>query len=128
VRDVSRSRNSELTARVRAAWAFSGLSQADLAQRAGINSGTLRGYLRKANPNAPELEDAKAIADACGVPRSFMEEGFGEPPAGLAAQLQEMQTRLDAVVVLLPILLDATGFQLPADGVQALERALGRPA
>jgi transcriptional regulator with XRE-family HTH domain len=105
---MMRSREPELARRVRAAWAYSGLSQEELAEAAGLKEGTIRGYLSKSRPNTPGPADLAAIADACGVPRSFMEEGFGasdpelvERVAGLelgaAALLQLVEAALDEI-------------------------------
>lgn len=72
---------SERTRRVRAAWAYSGLTQSDLAERTGIAEGTIRGWLNKKRTGGPDASDASLIAKACGVPAAFMELGFA-PLAG----------------------------------------------
>jgi transcriptional regulator with XRE-family HTH domain len=125
---MARARNAELTARVRAAWAFSGLSQKQLAAKTGINEGTLRGYLRKAKPNIPGSDEAGLIAKACGVPPSFMEEGFSEQEPGDDARLVALEDQMGAVAVLLPLLVERLGAELPPAAAEALERVLGRKA
>lgn len=89
---MARERNEALRPRVRAAWAYSGLSQEELAERVGINVRTLEGYLRKSRANTPTLDDAFAIADACWVPRWFIEEGFGEEEADMRERLVAVET------------------------------------
>lgn len=85
-------RNHLYTSRVRAAWAYSGQSQADLAKKTKINERTLEGYLSKKAPH-PTLEDALRIAWACGVPKAFIEEGF-EATRSHNEQLADMQHML----------------------------------
>lgn len=65
----------ELKPRIRAAWAFSGIDQRELASAVGIDYGTLRNYFSDAR-GGPPLEVAFKIADACEVPQKFMTEGW----------------------------------------------------
>jgi hypothetical protein len=68
-----------------------------LASSSGTNEKTLRGYLRKANPNAPTLRQAEAIADACGVPATFMQVGFApleQPITDLERRVYEIENRV----------------------------------
>lgn len=140
---MPRARDSELTARVRAAWGYSGLTYRELAERTAINEATLRGYLRKSKPNAPSVGDAFRIADACGVPRSFMEQGFREdapaPEERLEAVEHQMQTisrqvrdlaeRLRPVEERLDVMPPSEEMgeeRLAGDGPQAPGGALGR--
>lgn len=89
--------NQALPPRVRAAWAYSGMSYADLARKTDINPRTLGGYLRRADPVAPTLEDAKLIARKCGVPESFMEGGWGAAigrPNGVDRRLGTIESEM----------------------------------
>lgn len=99
------------------------------------------------------MEELWEIADACGVPRSFMEHGFVEDsPApeerieavehrlgtiseqvrALDGRLLPSQERLDAVAVLLPLIWERLEIldQQPTDQnvAKVLERVLGRTA
>jgi transcriptional regulator with XRE-family HTH domain len=111
----------DIKRRVRAAWAFSGLSYDELAERTGIKRRTIDGYLGRSKPSAPGYEDRQAIADACGVPRSFMEEGFSERAAA-DERVAELEAQMGAVGVLLPLLVKAAGYELPPRAAQALAR------
>lgn len=72
----------------RAAWAYSGLEQRELASEAGVEIRTLNSYLGLSRPG-PSLEVLYRIADACGVPRSFMESGFDSLADSSASELEE---------------------------------------
>jgi transcriptional regulator with XRE-family HTH domain len=89
------SAQSEIKRRVRAAWTYSGLSQSELAKKAGIKSRTLGGYLATSRPQIPDYETRARIAEACDVPPSFLEEGFssGEQDDP-AARLEALEDRL----------------------------------
>lgn len=67
-------------ARVRAARKYANLTQQQLADALGVNVQTVK--RRELDPaddlaQAPKKGERRAIADICGVPVSFMEEGFG---------------------------------------------------
>ena len=68
--------NTERQRIARAAWAYSGLGQRELAARTGIPFGTLRGYIGKGDKPGPDWTDGIKIADATGFPRYFMAYGF----------------------------------------------------
>ncbi len=65
----------EATRKARAAWAYSGLDQDELAERAGIKPATLANYLLSTR-GGPGLEQLLKIAEATGVPDAFMRHGF----------------------------------------------------
>ena len=111
----------EIKKRVRVAWTYSGLSQPELAKRTGIKVRTLGGYLAESKPQIPDYETRARIADACGVPRSFMEEGFSES-ASADDRVAELEAQMAAVGVLLPLLVKAAGYELPPRAAQALAR------
>lgn len=66
-----------LAARVRAAIAYSGLRTDEIAQRTGDDLGvaTLRRITSISRPRGATLEELWRIADACQVPRSWLERG-----------------------------------------------------
>jgi transcriptional regulator with XRE-family HTH domain len=113
----------ERTRRARAIWAYSMLTQVELAERASIAPRTLANYLEKNKP-APPLTQLYKIADACGVPRTFMEEGFSVPVSDDDGRVLELEERLDAVGVALPLLLEPVKEHLPSAAVRAIEQAL----
>jgi hypothetical protein len=67
---------AEIAARVRAAEAYAGFDHAALEKASGIGRATLQRMGSAGNSRTPDLEERQKIADACGVPRRFMEEGF----------------------------------------------------
>lgn len=67
----------EAARRARAAIAYAGLEQDEAATQAGIPLGTLRNIVSKTRPSSGDIDRLYAIADACNVPRTFMDEGFG---------------------------------------------------
>lgn len=90
---------SDYNRRARAAWAFAGITYDELATRTGIKVDTLRGYLRRAKPNVPDLKALLAIGDACGVPAAFMQHGFavaGASPEDIrtAQRLRAIEDRM----------------------------------
>lgn len=72
---------NERKRRARAAWAYSGMQQDELADAAGIPAATLRGYLGRSR-SSPDRDVLIAIADAAGVPAWFADHGF-DPPADI---------------------------------------------
>jgi hypothetical protein len=92
---------SETARRARAAIAYSGLEQGEVIERTGIRLPTLRRIVARTDPRAASLEELYAIADACGVPRLFMEEGFGPMATrspSLEDRISELDRRLTAVL------------------------------
>lgn len=79
-------------ARIRAARAFAGLTQGQLAERLGVDVQTVK--RREAGGRAPRRGELLAIASICGVPPAFMEHGFGEPGPG---ELLDLLDRLDQI-------------------------------
>ena len=63
-------------ARVRAALAYANLSHEETALRTGLSVPTLRRIVSASSPRGAGIEELWAIADACGVPRGFIEDGF----------------------------------------------------
>jgi transcriptional regulator with XRE-family HTH domain len=75
---IEQVRPQNLGQRIRAARALAGISEVLLAQQCGITVGMLKGYGRSFAQPSPDIVDR--IADACGVPRWWLHEGFdGEP-------------------------------------------------
>lgn len=62
---------------MRAARAYANLKQPELAKASGVGYATIKRIENEQRP--PMLEELRAIADACDVPRPFLEHGFGTP-------------------------------------------------
>lgn len=87
---------AKTAARARAAAAYSGLEHAEIVARAkAVKRDALPRILSKTNPRGASREEREALADACGVPRWFMEEGFATPSV---ASLEERIEGLEASV------------------------------
>lgn len=80
-------------ARIRAARAYAGLHQEQLAERLGVDVQTIK--RRESGKSEPKRGELLAIAAVCEVPTSFMENGFGE------AEPSEILERLDRLEALL---------------------------
>jgi transcriptional regulator with XRE-family HTH domain len=91
--------------RVRAARGYAGLTQDALAQALGVDPATIK--RREAprgaeNYKPPKKGERIAIAQICGIPPEFMEEGFGgrasdeisEQLAQMRAQIQDLHREL----------------------------------
>lgn len=87
--------------RARAAWAFSGLDQRDLADRAGLHYDRLRAILAKTNSRDVTLDELQKIADATGVPRAFMENGWTDDTTRRLSALEDQVTQLRGGLVAL---------------------------
>lgn len=77
---------------------------------------------------APMLEELRAIADACHVPRAFLESGFGADAvddADMRSRMQNAETQLAAVWATISRLDDRTR-QLDADARERDKEALER--
>lgn len=74
----------EVARRVRAAAAYAGIDHDELAAATGITVPTLRRIVSKSAPRGASAEERWSIADACQVPRWFLETGFAivDPAAG----------------------------------------------
>jgi hypothetical protein len=81
--------------RARAAWAYSGLNQHELAGATQISYDRVRAILGTARRSEITLEELYAIADATGVPRPFMERGWDI--VGTDDVLTTSLSRLDAL-------------------------------
>lgn len=66
----------EAALRTRAAIAYSGKEQSEIAELSGIPLYTIRRIVSLANPRGAPIEELWLIADACTIPRWFMEAGF----------------------------------------------------
>lgn len=94
---------AEAAARVRAALGYAGLTvkQAPTEPRlkdADITYATLTRIVSATNPRGADIEELWAIADACGVPRRFMERGFVElAEAAQADRLEALANDLAAL-------------------------------
>jgi transcriptional regulator with XRE-family HTH domain len=83
-------------ARIRAARNFADLSQPQLAERIGKTVATLKRMERGQRDTDPR--ELVAVADACGIPRRFMLEGFDaivDHPT--ADDMTALQKRLEAI-------------------------------
>lgn len=90
---------AEVGARTRAALAYAGITQPELARRTGLHKDTLRAMTRKSPPprGADSTDELYAVADACGVPRRFMVEGMEPLATDERAELAAVLNRVDAL-------------------------------
>lgn len=87
--------------RARAAWAYSGLGQEELAERAGLHYDRLRAILAKTNTRYVALDELHQIADATGVPRAFMQNGWEDETERRLADLEDVVRQLQGGLVAL---------------------------
>jgi transcriptional regulator with XRE-family HTH domain len=66
----------EAARRARAAIAYAGLKNPEVAKRTGLKLGTLNNILSQTRPSGGSLDNLLKIARACDVPREFMEGGW----------------------------------------------------
>lgn len=67
----------EASRRARAAIGYAGLQEQEIVEKSGISSATLRRIVSVSSPRGfHKAEEMWALADACGVPRAFLEEGW----------------------------------------------------
>jgi hypothetical protein len=64
-----------IAARVRAAIAYSGRAHEEVGRLSGLGIGKVRRIASPANPRGASLLELWSIADACGVPRAWLEVG-----------------------------------------------------
>lgn len=84
-------------ARARAAIAYAGLEHADVADVTGMSLSMVRRITSKTTPRDATIERLWAIADACSVPRGFMEHGWAPFSTGASIdELREGQRSLEA--------------------------------
>jgi hypothetical protein len=113
-----------IAARVRAALAYANIKLTDKGKPTSvgsINQSTMARIVSPTNPRGASIDELREIAEACGVPRSFMEEGFSEP-ASADERVAELEAQMGAIGVLLPLLVKAAGYELPPRAAQALAR------
>jgi len=80
-------------ARIRAARAYAGLSQEELAEALGVDPQTIK--RRESGYQQPKKGERVAIAAICRVPPEFMEHGFGEiRPTEIARRLAQIEAML----------------------------------
>jgi transcriptional regulator with XRE-family HTH domain len=85
----------ERAARARAARAYADLSQSEVADKLGVSHITLKRIERATKDTS--IDELHAIADVCGVPHAFMDDGFQTIPSVLEA-LHGRFDRLEAVL------------------------------
>lgn len=83
-------------ARVRAARAYAGLKQGVLADLSGVSFDTLRRIEQE--KRAPVLDDLRAIGDACGVPRVFMEQGWAAMSGPTSEEVNQRFAELERMI------------------------------
>jgi transcriptional regulator with XRE-family HTH domain len=66
----------EAARRARAAIAYAGLKNTEVARQTGLKLGTLNNILSQTRPSGGSLDNLLKIAAACDVPREFMEGGW----------------------------------------------------
>jgi len=81
----------ERAARARAARAYAGLRQPAIAEALGVSNVTVKRMESAAKDIT--IDELHVIADACGVPREFMDAGFASVPA----ELRAIHARFDAL-------------------------------
>jgi hypothetical protein len=69
----------EAARRVRAAIGYAGFKERDVTERTSITPATLRRIVSLTDPRGATIEQLWEIAEACSVPRDFMEHGFSQP-------------------------------------------------
>lgn len=82
---------AESARRIRAAIAYSDLADKAFAKKIGVSSGTLRNWVSRSRPADPGLDRRLKIAEAAGVPRSFMERGFADVPLDLTDRVAALE-------------------------------------
>jgi transcriptional regulator with XRE-family HTH domain len=83
--------------RIRAARLYKDLTQAELADALGVDEKTI--IRRENGKQDPKKGELIALAGICGVPVSFMQDGFGEPTRDeLVEQLDLIEAKLDALL------------------------------
>lgn len=89
---------AEAARRARAAIAYAGLEDKEVAEATHIRPGTLRNILSRTRPSGGTPERLAAIASACKVPASFMEVGFApleRPMEDVERRVYELERDLD---------------------------------
>jgi transcriptional regulator with XRE-family HTH domain len=66
----------EAARRVRAAMGYSGMTFPELAAKTGLKKDLLRNIASRTRPSGGTLDRLYVIADACRIPRQFMEHGW----------------------------------------------------
>jgi len=99
---------TEAARRTRAAIGYAGFDMKEVAGASGITIGTLNNIVSRTRPSGGTIERLWAIADACGVPRSFMEDGFTpDPPRSPSEQLDDLQRQIAELRTMVLDLADA---------------------
>lgn len=83
---------ADIARHVRAARAYAGLSQEDLAHRLEQDVQTVK--RTEAGTRTPKGPELRAIAEECAVPREFLTEGFDCLPAESAAELSDLDAQM----------------------------------
>lgn len=81
---------TQYAARYRAARAYAGLSQPELAERLGVDAQTIK--RRESGAKEPKKAELIAVAAICQVPLTFMESGWGALTADEVSTLLRTQT------------------------------------
>lgn len=91
-----------VAARTRAALAYANIKLTEKGEPVSVGAISQPTMARIISPTNPRgvrsVEELWAIADACGVPRSFMEEGFSSvEPDGLLVRLEALEGQADEI-------------------------------
>lgn len=88
----------EAARRVRAALAYADIDVKASPAATGISYATMQRIVSPTSPRGATIEQLWAIADACDVPRRFMEHGFtsSDVPEDIESQLSEIRDVLVA--------------------------------
>jgi transcriptional regulator with XRE-family HTH domain len=89
-------RGNQLNAYVRAARAYADLKQPELAAKTGIGVETVKRIEAGTGGRVPSLEERQLIADACDVPRDFLDHGF--PVESQTTPIERRLSTLEAQV------------------------------
>lgn len=108
-------------ARVRAVLGFAGIEITKWGTRRGVTQSNIDRIASRQGKRGGSIDELWAIADECGVPRAFMTEGFGPLEEAVSERVDVLE---NALAVLLPLLVEWSGEQMPPNAVQALEQVL----
>lgn len=100
---------AEAARRARAAMGYAGLDYDELAAKTGITVGTLRNITSRSRPQSGSIDRLYAVADACGVPRTFMDEGWSRYDGTVEGRLEELKSYLQNVALAVESIATATG-------------------
>lgn len=118
----------EASRRARAAIAYWGGEHEDLAEATGIKLSTLRRIVSRTNPRGANPDELERIAQACGVPRRFMLNGFDPDGESLETRIERIEWKLGLVTRPAATDSDLASVLEPSDQPSQRGRGSVRPA